>query len=138
MIKQFFCKCCNKKQRGFLTLKIFRKKIYRNQYELLFKKKCNYCSQQNIYIKRRDLKTYELRWKELSDIEERDIDLEIKITDIEAKLKIKKKYQTITTKWEDWFKKKIKHLKALNKNEMDKIKKDYRTKIAIKLKNQTK
>jgi len=46
--------------------------------------------------------------------------------------------QKITKKEEDWFIKKIKQLKTSNQKELDKVKKDYRAKIAIKLKYKTK
>ena len=137
MIKQYFCKCCNKKQTSFLTPKILRKSIYQDQYEIIFKKICSHCSQNNIYLKKKSSKTYELRWKELSDLEERNIDLENEIHGIEERLKFRKKYQKITKKEEDWFIKKIKQLKTSNQEELDKVKKDYRAKIAIKLKYKT-
>ena len=138
MIKQYFCKCCNKKQTSFLTPKILRKSIYQGQYEIIFKKICNHCSQNNIYLKKKSSKTYELRWKELSDLEERNIDLENEIHGIEERLKFRKKNKKITKKEEDWFIKKIKQLKTSNQEELDKVKKDYRAKIAIKLKYKTK
>ncbi|EMH80229.1 hypothetical protein HIMB114_00006170 [alpha proteobacterium HIMB114] len=138
MIKQYFCKCCNKKQTSFLTPKILRKSIYQDQYEIIFKKKCNHCTQNNIYLKKKSLKTYELRWKELSDLEERNIDLENEIHRVEERLKFRKKNQKITKKEEEWFIKKIKQLKTSNQKELDKVKKDYRAKIAIKLKYKTK
>ena len=138
MIKQYFCKCCNKKQTSFLTPQILRKSIYQDQYEIIFKKICNHCSQNNIYLKKKSSKTYELRWKELSDLEERNIDLENEIHGIEERLKFRKKNQKITKKEEDWFIKKIKQLKTSNQKELNKVKKDYRAKIAIKLKYKTK
>jgi len=138
MIKRYFCKCCNKKQTSFLTPKILRKSIYQDQYEIIFKKICNHCYQNNIYLKKKSSKTYELRWKELSDLEERNISLENEIHGIEKRLKFRKKNKKITQKEEEWFIKKIKQLKTSNQKELDKVKKDYRAKIAIKLKYKTK
>ena len=136
MIKQFFCKCCNQKQFSFVLPKFLRSKIYNEQYEVKFKKKCNKCNQNNIYIKKLSSKTYELRWKELSDIEERSIELEKDIKNIETNLRNRKKNSQLTKQEEKWFLEKINKLKDKNKKELDSVKKNYRAKIAIKLRYQ--
>lgn len=136
MIKKFNCKCCNLKQFAILKPAILRRKVYQNQYEAIFEVKCKKCEQTNIYLNKISTNSNELRWKELSDIEERSIELDQDIKNIEIKLKSRKKNHQLTKQEEKWFVEKIKNFKNKSKKELDLVKKNYRAKIAIKLKYQ--
>ena len=90
MLHIFHCKCCNLKQFALKFPKVFRSKIYSDAYEIIFKKTCKKCEQTNLHLEKLATQTFELRWKEISDLEEQQIIMEQELQRIEKNLSTKK------------------------------------------------
>lgn len=135
MFKIFHCKCCNKKQFQFLIPNFLRKTMYQNNYELCFQKKCNQCNEENIYLYNKKNKNFEIRWKAISNLEEQQILLTQQLNDLENRLENRKMNQSLSSVEEKWFKNKLETTKEQLKKEIDDIKKNIRSTVAIQLKH---
>lgn len=137
MIHVYYCKCCNLKQFALKFPKIFSSKIYSDAYEVIFKKTCKKCEQTNLYLEKLATQTFELRWKEISDLEEQQIIMEQELRRIEKSLDTKKENKNLTKNEEKWFKDKLLETKNKLNDDIITIKAKIRSTIAVKLKNET-
>ena len=137
MIHIYYCKCCNLKQFALKLPKIFRSKIYSDAYEVIFKKTCKKCEQTNLCLEKLATQTFELRWKEISDLEEQQIIMQQELRRIEKSLDTKKENKNLTKNEEKWFKDKLLETKNRLNDDINTIKAKIRSTIAVKLKNET-
>ena len=137
MLNIFHCKCCNLKQFALKFPKIFRSKIYSDAYEIIFKKTCKKCEQTNLHLEKLATQTFELRWKEISDLEEQQIIMEQELRRIEKTLNTKKENKNLTKNEEKWFNDKLQETKNKLNDDINTIKAKIRSTIAVKLKNET-